>query len=108
MAATFAYLLTVFVALIRFTAVSADFDLYRIHGSSPVHHRVRSSDITGPLPPLVPPFDYGWQIFDWDAEPTCDQLLQAPFYKNSKDLSHGRLGVRCVGKCGIEDVSSAT
>ncbi|KAF2448257.1 hypothetical protein P171DRAFT_440670 [Karstenula rhodostoma CBS 690.94] len=103
MAATFAYLMTILVALIQFMLVSADFDLYRVAGSTPWKgHRVRSSDITGPLPPFVP-IDLGWQLFDWDAEPTCERLLHAPLYPTSKDLSHGRLGVRCVGKCSIYD-----
>ncbi|KAL5428322.1 hypothetical protein PMIN07_011184 [Paraphaeosphaeria minitans] len=104
MAATLARLLAILVAFIQLTAVVADFDLYQVSGSSPIHHHGRSLHITAPGPGLpLPPFNYGWQIFDLNNEPTCDQLFQAPFYQNKRDLSHGRLGINCVGRCGITD-----
>ena len=85
----FVYLLVALFALARVT--EANFDMYQIHG-------VRTGT-TWPGDELT-----GWKLVNND--PNCDQIDHDASWQSRKDLSHGRRGIRCDGKCGYDDVSS--
>ena len=79
---------TVLVIFFTFLqVVLGNFDLYRVKGWDEVGDE---------------PLD-GYQVYNY--EPQCYQITRMVGWKPSKDLSHGRIGIRCVGKCGIDDVS---
>lgn len=89
MSAYLAYALMTILALMSLT--SANFDIYHTQ----VLYR---EDKEGAH------FADAWMIFN--DNPVCDMGgRNKVYYVEKNDLSHGRLGVRCSGKCGFGDVS---
>lgn len=86
-----AYVLVAFLALINLA--SANFDLYQVKVT--YFHNIIGWDVM-----------HKYMLFN-DA-PTCaGNGKDMVYYWDSPipDLSHGRLGVRCEGSCGYDDVS---
>jgi hypothetical protein len=63
---------------------TADFDVYR------------SWDITGGR------ITTGWQVFEADVVPSCDQVGNGTLFRSRDDVS-SRIGVRCKGSCFLDD-----
>lgn len=96
-AASTVYILVVLSVLVHVTL--ADFDLYHCSG-----HQLLE---TGPPPSiLVPRYIDEWKVADGDKLPTSrDKIDFNAGWGPSKDVSHGRHGVRCEGSCDYKDVS---
>ncbi|KAF2441173.1 hypothetical protein P171DRAFT_488740 [Karstenula rhodostoma CBS 690.94] len=83
-----AYVLATLVALVSFA--SANFDLYRIHGQ-----RDTPGSPWGTQP-------NGYMVFNND--PQCgDVQKDSQFWWARSDVSGNKLGVRCKGKCEVDD-----
>lgn len=85
-----AYFLAILALLVHFA--SANFDLYRIHGQR---------DIPGSPWGTQP---NGFMVFNDD--PQCSDITGESFWWERPDVSGDKLGVRCEGKCGVDDVSN--
>jgi hypothetical protein len=46
--------------------------------------------------------DYGYQIFETDKRPTCDDVTSTAWYGAKNDVSGNKLGVACDGE-GCKD-----
>ncbi|KAL1605244.1 hypothetical protein SLS60_004788 [Paraconiothyrium brasiliense] len=80
------HVLAILATILPFT--TANFDLYHIHGVK-AEGSWPGSEING------------WQL--QNDNPSCEQVDQYAVWRDSGDLSHGRLGIRCEGKCGYGD-----
>jgi hypothetical protein len=89
MSAYLAYVMVAFLALINFT--SANFDLYQVEVK--FFHNIFGWH-----------FMHKYMLFN-DVATCAGNGKDKVYYLQRRDLSHGRLGVRCEGKCTYADVS---
>lgn len=87
--AIMAHIVAIFATLFALLNLTmANFDLYQIHGRQDGGWFHRNID--------------GWSLHNDD--PKCEEIDLDGYWVDSGDVSHGRHGIRCEGKCEYTDV----